>query len=96
MWRECAPAPCRNCGTCLADPFSKAGYRCQCPTGATGAKCEVDTVNECGVHNPCGANERCTDQAGDYECFCKVKYRQKNCDMSVMYSGKTKLSLSRY
>ena len=46
-----------------------------------GARCEVDTVNECGVYNPCGSHGRCTDKAGDYECFCKEKYRGKNCDI---------------
>ena len=79
--RECATAPCRNGGTCVADPYSKTGYRCQCPTGTNGSKCEIDTVNECGVYNPCGSSGRCTDKAGGYECFCKAKYRGRNCQI---------------
>jgi len=78
---ECAAAPCLNGGSCLAEPGTPAGYHCQCPTGTSGARCEVDTVNECGVYNPCGSHGRCTDKAGDYECFCKQKYRGKNCDI---------------
>lgn len=44
----CEGNPCKNNGACI---LTTGSYRCECPEGFRGNKCELD-VNECHS-NPC-------------------------------------------
>lgn len=63
-----APPKCLNNGTCVD---KVGGYRCNCPPGFTGERCEGD-INEC-LSNPCSpANSfDCIQLPNDYQCVCK-------------------------
>lgn len=73
---DCAPLPgirgaspkCLNNGTCVD---RVGGYRCNCPPGFTGERCEGD-INEC-LSNPCSPSSSldCIQLPNDYQCICK-------------------------
>lgn len=73
---DCAPTPgvrraspkCLNNGTCVD---RVGGYRCNCPPGFTGERCEGD-INEC-LSNPCNPSSSldCIQLSNDYQCVCK-------------------------
>ena len=49
--------------------MSVAIFRCDCPTGFSGQRCE-ENVNDCDM-NLCENNATCVDKVGDYECrYC--------------------------
>ena len=60
-WRS----PCEHGGTCVNTPGS---YRCNCVTGFTGPRCEIN-INEC-ISNPCVNDGTCLDHKGMFACIC--------------------------
>ena len=77
----CDNNPCHNGGTC-DEYISDSGYlhfKCHCPAGTKGDKCELDTRNEC-QYNPC-INGQCIDKIGDFDCACEAQWRGKKCDI---------------
>ncbi|KAK1785538.1 hypothetical protein P4O66_018902 [Electrophorus voltai] len=67
---------CQNNGTCVD---RVGGYRCNCPPGFTGERCEGD-INECNS-NPCSpANSLdCIQLPNDYQCVCKLGFTGRGC-----------------
>lgn len=74
---DCATSPgsrapkCLNNGTCVD---RVGGYRCNCPPGYTGERCEGD-INEC-LAKPCLPQRTldCVQGANDFQCLCKPGY----------------------
>ena len=58
-------SPCEHEGVCVNIPGS---YRCDCPTGFSGPRCEAN-INEC-ESNPCQNEGTCIDERGGYRCLC--------------------------
>ena len=56
---ECDSSPCTNGGVC-ADLL--ASFKCECPHGYTGLRCEFD-IDDC-VGDPCGQNARFVNCSG--------------------------------
>ncbi|KAL1447964.1 hypothetical protein MTO96_006538 [Rhipicephalus appendiculatus] len=73
----CLARPCQNGGDCVASP-QPPGFRCICPVGYGGARCERD---EDPCHpNPCAHGASCFSLgAHDYYCHCTDRYQGKNC-----------------
>uniref|UniRef100_A0A8B9R982 Notch receptor 3 n=1 Tax=Astyanax mexicanus TaxID=7994 RepID=A0A8B9R982_ASTMX len=72
---------CQNNGTCVD---RVGGYRCNCPPGYTGDRCEGD-INECHS-NPCNAANSldCIQLPNDYLCVCKPGFTGTQCVQSVL------------
>lgn len=75
---DCDSNPCQNGGFCRSK--EGGGYRCDCPPGATGTHCELDSRNEC-YSNPCQHAGTCEDRIADYACYCLPMWNGKNCDL---------------
>ncbi|XP_075555978.1 uncharacterized protein LOC142588284 [Dermacentor variabilis] len=73
----CLARPCQNGGDCVASP-QPPGFRCICPVGYGGARCERD---EDPCHpNPCAHGASCFSLGShDYYCHCTDRYQGKNC-----------------
>ncbi|XP_075723179.1 protein serrate [Rhipicephalus microplus] len=73
----CLARPCQNGGDCVASA-QPPGFRCICPVGYGGARCERD---EDPCHpNPCAHGASCFSLgAHDYYCHCTDRYQGKNC-----------------
>lgn len=56
---------CLNGGTCTN---LQGSYRCNCPLGFGGVRCEVN-INDC-ASNPCLSGGTCTDGVNFYTCAC--------------------------
>ena len=56
---------CGNGGTCVNLPGK---FRCDCPPGITGRRCEFN-INEC-QSSPCKNEATCLDHTGYYTCVC--------------------------
>ncbi|KAG6924243.1 neurogenic locus notch -like protein 1-like, partial [Chelydra serpentina] len=83
---DCAASPgsrapkCLNNGTCVD---RVGGYRCSCPPGYTGERCEGD-INEC-LAKPCLLQRTldCVQGANDFHCLCKPGYTGRRCQNIV-------------
>ncbi|XP_062598285.1 basement membrane-specific heparan sulfate proteoglycan core protein-like, partial [Saccostrea cucullata] len=79
-YNACKDRPCLNRGRCLP-ANSKYGYKCDCPAGFTGSKCEI-TGSGCypGI---CGPGGRCRDVAGGHQCICPMGRIGSGCSQTV-------------
>lgn len=66
-------SPCEHGGSCVNTPGS---YRCDCPVGFRGRRCEVN-VNEC-ESSPCQNEGTCIDERGSFRCICMPGKSEKN------------------
>lgn len=74
----CASGPCLHGGTC-EDAYGS--YRCACPAGWSGTRCEHD-LDECSS-NPC-VHGNCSDGvAAAYRCRCEPGYGGANCEAAA-------------
>nr|XP_015218369.1 PREDICTED: protein eyes shut homolog [Lepisosteus oculatus] len=83
-FRPCeANNPCENGADCVEemelDTFP-LGFRCQCVTGFTGPRCEIN-VNECSS-NPC-LNGYCYDVVGGFYCLCNPGFAGVRCEQDI-------------
>uniref|UniRef100_F1KQP1 Neurogenic locus Notch protein n=1 Tax=Ascaris suum TaxID=6253 RepID=F1KQP1_ASCSU len=70
---HCAEEPCAD-GVCI---HLASGYKCTCPIGLRGSRCELD-VNEC-LSSPC-VRGRCVNEMGSYRCECPNGYTGRHCE----------------
>lgn len=94
-YNACKDRPCLNRGRCLP-ANSKYGYKCDCPTGFTGSRCE-NTGRGCypGI---CGPGGRCRDVAGGHQCICPMGRIGSGCrqQVQVIYPQFNGSSFSSY
>ncbi len=76
---ECSSAPCRNGGVCT-DLIN--GFRCTCPIGFGGKRCEATFNTSNCSQNPC-RHGRCIDNVGSFQCICDPGYAGYLCDRSI-------------
>uniref|UniRef100_A0A8D0G6A8 Notch receptor 3 n=1 Tax=Sphenodon punctatus TaxID=8508 RepID=A0A8D0G6A8_SPHPU len=71
---------CLNNGTCVD---RVGGYRCNCPPGYTGERCEGD-INEC-LSEPCHPHNTldCVQETSGFQCLCKPGYTGRHCQSIV-------------
>lgn len=50
-------------------------YRCNCPPGFDGMRCEND-IDECSS-SPCSNGGTCEDEINGYQCICTDRYEGK-------------------
>lgn len=81
---SCDDTPCRNGGTCSPAPGptgSTGGFRCTCPSGLTGIRCELQ-VNDCSP-NPCKNSGSCIESANGFKCLCPNGFTGSNCEINI-------------
>ena len=73
----CASQPCMNQGTCIRE---NGGFRCTCPAGFSGARCEIRDPCQ---SNPCTNGGTCqpVSDTGSYQCICPVGYNGSQCEI---------------
>ena len=71
-------SPCEHGGKCINTAGS---FRCQCPAGFTGPRCETD-INECDA-NPCQNYGTCLDEKGFYKCLCMPGFAGQMCQINI-------------
>ncbi|KAK6175562.1 hypothetical protein SNE40_014001 [Patella caerulea] len=81
QYNVCQDRPCNNRGQCQP-ANNKYGYRCVCPQGYAGARCEV-SGESCYV-GACGNEGRCVDLAtGGFQCVCPIGQTGLGCRQAV-------------
>ncbi|KAF5914002.1 hypothetical protein HPG69_010160 [Diceros bicornis minor] len=73
----CGSNPCLQGGAC-EDVYSS--YRCSCPLGWSGTRCDIN-VDEC-FSNPC-IHGNCSDGVAAYRCRCEPGYSGVNCEVFI-------------
>lgn len=74
---DCAEEPCllgANCTDLVND------FRCDCPPGFTGKRCEMK-IDLCNT-NPC-VNGVCVDKLFSFECICDPGWTGVSCEMNI-------------
>ncbi|WAR00201.1 NOTC1-like protein, partial [Mya arenaria] len=66
---DCTPSSCLNGGTCTD---AIGSFKCACPTGYMGHRCDVD-IDHC-ASNPCLNGGVCVDGLLSYSCLCPSSY----------------------
>ena len=72
----CDSSPCQNGATCVPTSTS---FRCECPSGIAGDRCEFDIVDDCRS-NPCQHAGTCLDRPGSYQCRCPLLWNGRDCE----------------
>ncbi|CAF1250584.1 unnamed protein product [Adineta ricciae] len=68
------------CGTCQNDPYEQLGFRCFCPPGYSGNRCEK-LLNCLDGGEECTNGGRCIQRPlGDYICSCPYPYCGLRCE----------------
>lgn len=72
----CASNPCFNYGTCMRE---NGGFRCVCPVGYTGNRCEARDACQ---SNPCANGGTCQpiNGNGGYQCLCPIGFSGMQCE----------------
>jgi hypothetical protein len=75
----CASQPCMNGGTCMRD---NGGFRCVCPSGYSGSRCEIRDACQ---SNPCMNGGTCQpiNGNGGYQCICPSGFSGSRCEISM-------------
>nr|XP_054929258.1 sushi, von Willebrand factor type A, EGF and pentraxin domain-containing protein 1-like [Dermacentor andersoni] len=68
--------PCANGSTCVDEP---SGYRCVCPPGLSGSRCELD-ADDCAP-GLCQNGARCIDGRDSFTCLCPPGYVGSACEI---------------
>ncbi|XP_078372759.1 uncharacterized protein LOC144656412 [Oculina patagonica] len=65
----CQSSPCVSNATCQ-EGFGDQGYRCVCPQGYYGDKCQLD-IDECILNtHDCSSDADCSNDVGSFQCTC--------------------------
>ncbi len=89
----CASQPCVNQGTCLPQ---NGGFRCVCPPGFTGTRCEIRDACQ---SNPCLNGGTCQpiNGNGGYQCICPAGFSGPRCETSMfVYCTATSLPILEF
>jgi hypothetical protein len=72
----CASQPCMNQGTCTRE---NGGFRCVCPPGYSGSRCEIRDACQ---SNPCmnGGTCQSINGNGGYRCVCPSGFTGPRCE----------------
>ncbi|XP_056009495.1 basement membrane-specific heparan sulfate proteoglycan core protein-like isoform X3 [Ostrea edulis] len=79
-YNACKDRPCLNRGRCFP-ANSKYGYKCECPTGFSGTRCE--TTGKGCYPGICGPGGRCRNLTGDHQCICPMGRIGARCAQAV-------------
>jgi protein crumbs len=73
--------PCRNGADCVSED-SSFFYRCICPTGYNGDRCDTE-IDEC-ASDPCLHGGRCEDLLGAHRCDCAgTGFEGEVCEINI-------------
>ena len=76
----CASQPCMNQGSCMRE---NGGFRCVCPPGYSGSRCEIRDACQ---SNPCMNGGTCRTMNGGYQCICPSGFTGLRCETSMHIS----------
>lgn len=78
----CASQPCMNQGNCISE---NGGFRCVCPAGYSGNRCEDRDACQ---SNPCMNGGTCQPTNGNagYQCLCPSGFSGLLCETSTLTS----------
>lgn len=65
---SCVSSSCLNGATCSSD--NDVGYRCSCPDGFSGTRCEYKITPCAQAGTPCLNNGECLAVTGGHRCVC--------------------------
>lgn len=69
---------------CSEAPGAPHGFRCACPAGFVGDRCQVD-VDDCVGGNPCLNGGTCIDKINEFRCQCVPGFVGRLCQERVNY-----------
>ncbi|XP_031769118.2 delta and Notch-like epidermal growth factor-related receptor isoform X2 [Galleria mellonella] len=81
----CNPSPCLNNGICvdLAQPLNGANYRCLCPYGFIGRKCEKDPCYSAPCLNGGSCMSMAMNGTTTFHCACADGWTGAHCELSI-------------